>query len=108
MVKNILKVQPLDQPGIDRISEQLQEWLTQEKVERKNVLRLRLAMENLLEDLCLHCAAGLRRNTDRARRRIGAVSDLRRLSRNSRHPCPDGRFLHDVSEARHSADGVGA
>ena len=54
MVRNSMKEQSLDQPGIDRISEQLQEWLTQAKVGRKNALRLRLAMENLLEDLYLH------------------------------------------------------
>ena len=44
----------LDKAGVDQVSGVLQDWMTQAKVNRKNVLRCRLAAESLLEDICFH------------------------------------------------------
>lgn len=54
MEKNILTDILLDEAGIDRISEQLQEWVEKTEIERKNAIRLRIALEDLLQDLCIH------------------------------------------------------
>ncbi len=54
MAKNILKDILLDEAGVDEISNQLQIWLEEMKTDQRNITRLRLAMEDLLEDLCIH------------------------------------------------------
>ena len=54
MAKSILKDILLDEAGVDEISNQLQIWLEEMKTDQRNITRLRLAMEDLLEDLCIH------------------------------------------------------
>ena len=54
MAKKILKDILLDKAGVDLISAEIQSWLSETKMEHRNITRLRLALENLLEDLCVH------------------------------------------------------
>ena len=44
----------LDEAGVDHISGVLQTWMAQEKVPERSALRSRLAMESILENLCIH------------------------------------------------------
>ena len=45
----------LDEAGVDRISEIIQEWMTSVKVQPQNMVRSRLVAETLLENICVHC-----------------------------------------------------
>lgn len=54
MAKKTLEDILLDKAGVDLISQQIQSWLTEAKMEHRNITRLRLGLENLLEDLCVH------------------------------------------------------
>ena len=63
----------LDEAGVDRISEALQEWMAWTKVPRKNALRCRLVFEELLEDACLRFDRRSRASVS-AGRRFGAVA----------------------------------
>lgn len=64
---------PLDETGVDHVSAVLQEWMTQAKVQPKNVLRGRLVAENLLEDLCVRFGRKLHVSVE-AFRRFGTPS----------------------------------
>ena len=63
----------LDEAGVDHVSAVLQEWMAQEKIQPKNVLRGRLVAENLLEDLCVRFDRQLRVTVE-AKRRFGTAS----------------------------------
>ena len=64
----------LDEAGVDQVSGVLQDWMTQAKVNRKNVLRCRPAAESLLEDICFHFERNLHVSVE-ARRRFGTVME---------------------------------
>ena len=53
-MKSGKKTIKLDQQGIDTAAETIQGWLTDAGVKRKDVLRIRLTMEELLGRVCEH------------------------------------------------------
>ena len=68
---NLISDLLLDEAGVDRVSAALQEWMAQEKVQPKNALRCRLAMESVLEELCVRYDRQLRVSAE-VLRRFGA------------------------------------
>ena len=75
----------LDEAGVDQVSGVLQDWMTQAKVNRKNVLRCRLAAESLLEDICVHFDRKLHVSVE-ARRRFGTKALIIRYAGDSYNP----------------------
>ena len=59
MAKKILKDILLDKAGVDLISRQIQSWLSETKMDRRNMTRLRLALEKAkdlgLEQVLITC-----------------------------------------------------
>ena len=69
--KRVITNYLLDEAGVDHISAELQDWMTREKVQAKNVLRCRLAMESILESLCIHYDRKLNVSVEMGRKGIG-------------------------------------